>query len=308
MGAGWVAGVTRAEAMASSRAGPTTARRLATAANLSDALRLLSATPYRRGLDVSAGIEKAQRAVTEALVWQLRVLAGWQPRSGSAAVRLLASGFEIANTRGRMRSLSGASAPPPYRLGALSTAWPRLSGAPSRAGVRAALAASLWGDPGDESPAAVVTGMRWSAAARTAANLPPATRWAAGEAALLWVREVFLAGRPPPPPVVRHASRLLGAAAVDAASFTEFRAGLSPTARWVLEGVERPGELWRAEARWWTTVERDGLRLLRDARFAVSPVVGAVAVLCVDAWRVRAGLQCAAQGGRALEAFDELLG
>ncbi|MFI6654911.1 hypothetical protein ACIBL8_05260 [Streptomyces sp. NPDC050523] len=305
MSAGWVAGVTRAEAMAAARAGPATARGLAAAPGLPDALRALAATPYRRGIDVEAGIAEAQRAVTDALVWQLRVLAGWQPRPGSAAVRLLASPFEIANTRSRLRAMSGASQPPPYRLGALSTVWPRLSRSGSPAELRAELAASPWGDPGSDAPTAMITAMRWSAAARTAANLPAAARWAAGEAALLWARETFVAGRRP---ATRHAARLLGTAAVRATAFDEFRARLAPPAKWALEGIERPGDLWRAEARWWSTVERDGLRLLHEARFALTPVVGAVAVLSADAWRVRAGLECAAHGGRALEAFDELLG
>ncbi|NUR86924.1 MAG: hypothetical protein HOY71_22820, partial [Nonomuraea sp.] len=255
--------------------------------------------------DVEAGITEAQRAVTETLLWQLRVLAGWQPRPGSAAVRLLASHFEIANTRGLLRAMEGAPQPPPYRLGALSTVWPRLSRTGTPAELRAELAASPWGDPGSESPAAVITAMRWSAAARTAANVPSAARWAAGEAALLWAREVFVTGRRPD---TRHAVRLLGTAAVRATAFGEFRAGLPAAARWALADAGTPADLWRAEARWWTTLEHDGLRLLHEARFDMTPVVGAVAVLGTDAWRVRAGLECAEQGGRALEAFDELLG
>lgn len=308
MSAGWVAGVTRARAMAAGRVGPETARRLATAPSLSDSLRALAGTPYRRGLDPEAGPAEAQRAVSDALVWQLRVLAGWQPRPGAVAVRLLASGFEIANTRDRLRALSGAQQPPAYRLGALSIAWPRLSTTASAPEVRAVLATSVWGDPGGDTVGAVLTGMRLSAAARTAANVPPAARWAAGEAALLVAREAHLTGRRLTGPAARDAARLLGTAAVQAASFGDFRARLVPEARWALEGIERPEELWRAEARWWSAVEQDGLSLLTGARFDVSPVVGAAALLSVDAWRVRAGLECAAHGGRAREAFDELLG
>lgn len=308
MGTGWVAGVTRARAMAAGRAGPDTARALATATSLSDSLRVLASTPYRRGLDVEAEAAAAQRAVFDALVWQLRVLAGWQPRPGAAAVRLLASGFEIANTRNRLRALAGSPQPPPYRLGALSTAWPRLSRATSPAEVRAVLASSQWGDPGAETPAAVITGMRLSAAARTAANLPPAARWAAGDAALLVAREVYLMSRRLTGAATRDAVRLLGTAAVRAPSFGDFRTRLSPAARWALAGVERPEDLWRAEARWWPTVERDALSMLSGARFDVSPVVGAAAVLSTDAWRVRAGLECAAHGGLAREVFDELVG
>ncbi|MFE1248438.1 hypothetical protein [Streptomyces sp. NPDC058735] len=308
MGAGWAAGVTRARAMAGRRVGPAAARDLAGAPALYDGLRALARTPYRRGLDVRAGSAEAGRTVTAALVWQLRVLAGWQPRPGSAAVRLLAARFEIDNTRDRLRALAGAPQPPPHRLGALATAWPRLSAAASAAEVRAVLAASLWGDPGADSPRAILTGMRLSAAARTVANVPPAARWAAGEAALLVARERFVAARPLTPQACAHAVRALGAAAVRATAFDGFRAALPPAARWVLEDVREAGDLWRAEARWWQAVERDGLHLLRRAPLDVTPVVGAVAVLGADAWRVRAALECAAHGGPAREAFDELVG
>ncbi|MBC9713901.1 hypothetical protein H9Y04_15125 [Streptomyces sp. TRM66268-LWL] len=307
MGAGWVAGVTRARAMAARRVGPVRARELAAAATLPDALRELTGTPYRRGLDLAAGAADAQRAVSAALLWQLRVLAGWQPRPGTAAVRLLSAGFEIANTREHLRALSGAPPPPPYRLGALSTAWPRLAATVSASEVRGVLASSAWGDPGADSPAAVVTGMRLSAAARTVANVPEAARWATGEAALLVAREVFLMGRGLAAPAARHAARILGQEALRAPSFGDFRERLPSAARWPLEDAPETERLWRAEARWWPAVEQDGLEMLRRARFDVSPVVGAVTVLSVDAWRVRAGLESAAHGGRALEAFDALM-
>ncbi|MCH0567530.1 hypothetical protein [Streptomyces sp. MUM 2J] len=307
MGARWAAGVTRARAMAAGRAGAEAARRMADGPALEDSLRALAGTPYRRDLDVRAEAGAAARAVTASLVWQLRVLAGWQPRPGAAAVRLLASRFEIDNTRDHLRALDGTPQPPPLRLGALSTAWPRLSRATSAAQVRAVLAASVWGDPGGEGAAAVLTGMRLSAAARTAANVPSAARWAAGEAALLVAREVFVSGRVPTPAASVHASRLLGRAAVHASDYDGFRRRLPSAARWALASADRPEELWRAEARWWTQVERDGLRLLHGAGLDLSPVVGATAVLSADAWRVRAALECAAHGGRAREAFDELL-
>ncbi|MEU6379868.1 hypothetical protein [Streptomyces sp. NPDC046909] len=307
MGAGWVAGVTRARSMAVGRLGPDGARALADAATLSDALRALAGTPYGRALDAEAGTAEAGRAVFGVLLWQLRVLAGWQPRLGVAAVRQLAAGFEIANTRDHLYVLSGEPRPAPYRLGALSTAWPRLAGARSPGEVRAVLTASGWGDPGGESAATVVTGMRLSADARLVTDLPPAARWAAGDAALLVARESFLLGRRLTGRAAGYAERILGRSAVRASSYVDFRAHLPSVARWALEGAERPADLWRAEARWWLAVERDGLRMLHRARFDVSPVVGATAVLTVDAWRVRAALVAAAHEGRAREDFDDLL-
>ncbi|MGW2516382.1 hypothetical protein ACWC09_04995 [Streptomyces sp. NPDC001617] len=307
MGAGWVAGVTRARSMAVGRLGPDRARELADAATLSDALHALAGTSYRRALDTETESAEAGRAVLGALLWQLRVLAGWQPRLGAAAVRQLAAGFEIANTCDHVRSLSGEPRPAPYRLGALSTAWPRLARTVSPGEVRAVLTASPWGDPGGESAAVVATGMRLSADARLVADLPPAARWAAGDAALLVARETFLRGRGPTGRATAYAERILGRSAVRASSYDDFRVRLPSAARWALEGTERPADLWRAEARWWSEVERDGLRMLHRARFDVSPVVGATAILSVDAWRVRAALVAAAYEGRAQEDFDDLL-
>jgi len=82
---------------------------------------------------------------------------------------------------------------------------------------------------------------------------------------------------------------------------------LPARARWALEGATDPDELWRGEARWWSRVERDGFALLGErSGFGSAPVLGAVAVLAVDAWRVRAALELAARGGRPLEVFDAL--
>lgn len=310
MGAGWVAGVTRARAMVSRCLGVSGARDVAGAATLADALRYLAATPYRRDLDAEAGLAGAQRAISATLLWHLRVLAGWQPRAGTAMLRLLASGFETANVDDHARVLSGAEHLPavrPYRLGALATAWPRLSEAGSPAELRAALAGSMWGDPGADSAAAVAVGIRIAAAQRTAAAVPQAVYWAAGRLALLVGREVFLADRALTPPSARRAARVLGSEAVGAASFPDFVRRLPATARWVMDGIETPEDLWRGETRWWIRLQRDGRDLMRGSGLGSSPVVGAVALLSADAWRVRGALELAARGGGSLEALDVLV-
>jgi hypothetical protein len=243
----------------------------------------------------------------------MRVLAGWLPRGGARLLRPLASGFEIANVASRLPvrgdARAGSEGPvwQPYRLGALETAWRSLERAVTPGELRAALAASPWGDPGAETPWALITSMRMAAARRTATIVPSARRWAQGRAALVTARERFVHRRPLPTPVRRNAQPLLGPRAVDAASFADFRGHLPSTARWVLEDVEEPGDLWRAEARWWQVVHQDGSATLRDARYGSQTVVAAVAVLSVDAWRVRAALESAARGGRPLEEWDALV-
>nr|WP_262386810.1 V-type ATPase subunit [Streptomyces sp. TRM49041] len=295
---------------------------MAASRTLDEALRYLAATAYRR--DVTPGVTpaEAERAVSAALLWHLRVLAGWLPATGADAVRALAAGFEISNTEHHLRALSaegptpassdepgpGAGRrPPPYRLGALAIAWTRLARTRTPSELRLALAASVWGDPGADSPAAVATGMRIAAAVRLATAVPDAARWAAARLALLLGREVFVVGRRVPDVSAHRAARLLGLRAVGAGSYAEFRQALPEVARWLLEDIDTATDLWRAEARWWDAVERDGRELLRRSRFGPQPVVGAVALLSADAWRTRGALELAARGGGAGNGPAEVL-
>ncbi|CAM5537855.1 V-type ATPase subunit [Streptomyces pseudogriseolus] len=316
MGAGWVAGVTRARALRTRCLGAEGIREVAASPTLDDALRSLSASPYRH--DVTPGVTpaEAQRAVSAALLWHLRILAGWQPAAGADAVRALAAGFEISNTEHRLRALAagprrpgtGGLHPPPYRLGALATAWTRLARTRTPSELRAVLTASVWGDPGGDSAAAVATGMRVSAAVRLATAVPDGERWAAARLALLVGREVFVVGRRMPDVPARRAARLLGSRAVGAGSYTDFRQALPAAAGWLLKDIDEAADLWRAEARWWNAVERDGRELLRRSRFGPPPVVGAVALLCVDAWRTRGALELASRGGGPGDWPVEVLG
>jgi hypothetical protein len=52
-------------------------------------------------------------------------------------------------------------------------------------------------------------------------------------------------------------------------------------------------------------VEKDGFRLLRGSRPGPDVVLGAIAVLSTDAWRVRAALTAAAAGAGSSEVLDE---
>ncbi|WP_406253812.1 V-type ATPase subunit [Streptomyces chartreusis] len=297
--------MTRARALRTRCLGDAGIREVAACTTLDDALRYLTATPYRHDVTMGATSAEAQRAVSATLLWHLRVLAGWQPATGADAVRALAAGFELSNTEHHLRALaadprrSGSERlhPPPYRLGALASAWTRLARTRTPSELRTALAASVWGDPGGDSPATVATGMRVSAALRLATTVPDAARWAATRLALLFGRETFVVGRRMPDVSARRAARLLGPRAVGAGSYADFRQVLPATARWLLDDIDEAADLWRAEARWWDAVERDGREMLRRSGFGPKPVVGAVVLLSGDAWRTRGALELAARGG-----------
>jgi len=163
--AAWVAGSVRARGMVRRRYGAAATRALAASPSLAEALVTLAATPYGHDVHPDQTLAEAQHALGATVLWHLRVLAGWMPRQGADTVRLLAGGFEIANVDEHVRSLRGRSTAPPYRLGTLATAWPRLGRTASLAEIREVLAASSWGDPGEESPWAIHVGMRPAAPA-----------------------------------------------------------------------------------------------------------------------------------------------
>jgi hypothetical protein len=155
--------------------------------------------------------------------------------------------------------------------------------------------------------------MRLGWSDRVASGVPEAAGWARAAAAVLVLRATALEGHALPEPLAVRATYLLGpdfvAAATRAPVNLRGAASLLPgDVRWVLEGVDRPEDLWRASAGWWHRAEQDAFALLRQAGFERGAVIGAAMLLAVDAWRVRAALEAGARtptGGRAvLEAFD----
>lgn len=287
--AAWVAGSVRARALARRRV-MGTARRIAAQRDAARAVRVLAGTPYGHDVRPGQDVAAAQHAVAATLLWHLRVLAGWLPARGTTALRVLAGWFEIADVEARM--FGG----PVFEMGTLATAWPGLRDA---ADLRSALTASPWGDPGGSDPRSIQLGMRISWARRVARVCPSARPWAAGALALLLARERFLEGRHVPAPP----ADLAGPKTARATSAAELAALLPGDAAWALRGVAGEHDLWAAEARWWSRLERDGTGLLSGGGYGPAPVLGAVAVLAADARRVRAALELAARGGSA-EAFD----
>ncbi|MFZ5869264.1 MAG: hypothetical protein ACOYXW_01830 [Actinomycetota bacterium] len=305
-----MAGTVRAKALTRRRLGAAGARALARCTSVSEAARMLATTPYGHDSPAEPSLAALQHAAGATLLWHLRVVAGWLPRDGADAVRLLVAGFEVANLDEHVARLRGLPAEPAYRLGTMETAWSRLRETASLDDVREVLGTSRWGDPGSSSPWAIGVAVRVAWADRVAAGVAEAAQWARAATALLLVREVTLAGRRLDKTLTQRATPVLGA---------DFVAALSPAAeipalverlpsdtRWVLDGVAGPRDLWRAEASLCRRVEDDGFRLLHRSGFGRAAVVGVAAVLAVDAWRVRAALESAARGGSgtALEAFD----
>jgi len=299
-----VAAGVRARAMTSRRLGRAGCVRLASHPSVETAVVELALSTYGRQVRPGQTLSEAQRAVVDVAAWNVRVLAGWVPREGVTVLRVLIAVLEAANVQDHLERLAGAQPPAPFRLGGLATAWPRLQRTTSAPDLRRALAASAWGDPGGESPREITLWLRTTLADRVVAAVPEASVWASGATALLVAREVFLEGRRLPEHARLAASRVIGPAAVSATSLPELAAALPARARWALADVDRPDALWRAEARWWARVDEDATALVRHARTGRGVLVGAVGLMAVDAWRVRAALEVAARGGGPTEALD----
>jgi hypothetical protein len=296
MSAAWVAGTVRARAMARRRVGGQGARALAGSASLAAAVDALTASPYRSHVRAGDTLEEAAHGVLATLVWNLRVLAGWLPPEGAETLRRLAGWCEITNVEQHLRALSGRAAWPTLSLGALAVAWPRLARTLSADELRAELAASPWGAVGDGTPRELQLALRLAWAERVVARVPAARAWALGAAALLMAREHFARGLPLPDAGRPAASRLLGPAAVVAPTLASLGAAVPREARWALDGVEDPDELWRAEARWWRRLHDDSARLLARPGFGADAAVGTAGLLAEDAWRVLGALAVAGRG------------
>ncbi len=317
MSSSWVAGVVRAKALARRRLGAAGVRAVAKSPGLGPALAILASSPYGHDVRPGQSLGAAQHAVAASLLWNMRVLAGWLPRGNVDVVRLFAAGYEVANLDEHLWTLQHFPEPdsepanPPYSLGTLGTSWSRLSSTTTLTGIAEVLETSRWQLRGCRTPREFHLGLRLAWADAVVADVPEAAGWARAAGALLVLKEVLLEGHRLTDPLALRASYVLGPAFVGAlgsrlVDLAELRDGLPSGARWVLDGIDQAQDLWRGEAAWWHRVERDGFALLRGSGYDGGPVVGALAVLAVDVWRVRAALETAARGGAgpALEAFD----
>ncbi|HEX6335363.1 MAG TPA: hypothetical protein VFZ85_00255 [Jiangellaceae bacterium] len=307
MATGWVAATVRARAMARRRVGPVLARRVADAPDLDAGLARLEGTAFDQVAAPGTALRDAEHQIRAEQLWELRVLAGWLPAAGTPLARALAARFERANIEAHRNRLAGQPAPPPFTLGTLALSWPRLAGTSSLDDLRRELAASPWGDPGAMAATALhdallVGWLRLVAAA--AGGLDWVQRWVAGGAALLVARSIATTAQPTPESLVRAVRPLIGWRLASANSLADLHAALPSTARWALAGIDQPVQLWRAEASLRARIESDGFRMLRAARPGPAPVVGALAVLAVDGWRLRAALACAAAGTGPSEVLD----
>lgn len=302
MPASWVAASVRARLVANRRIGSARALELVQSGSLRSALELLSHSPYGAQLSPDMPLAAAQREVASVVLWNLRLMAGWLPPGGVQVVQPLAAWFELANIEERLAYLSGGGHPAPYQLGRLGSAWPAVSRATTPEAVRAALAASRWGDPGEEGPPAWMARLRLRWAAWVAVSAPGVDVWAAAATVLFAARLRFM----PDPPIDVSRVRAFGLPPRwwDAANVADLRARLSLQTAWVLDGIEDVADLWRGEARWWTRLRRDSMEMLVESRFAAAVIAGAVGLLAHDAWLTRGALAAVARGDAGKAVFD----
>ncbi len=275
MSAGWVAGAVRARAMSRRRVGAVAARALAGTAEPGAGGRQPRRRPLRprRPSRPDPGRRPSMPSPPRSCGTCACLPAGC-PRGRPGSCACSPAGFEVANVDERLRELEGRAVEPPFHLGSLATTWERAARAASAAEVRAVLARSAWGDPGAESPGRDRPGHALAWAARVAAGVPEARPWACGAAGLIVARELLLVGSVPTPQAQRMLAPLLGSAWMDARSITGLAAAFPAEARWVLDGIEDPADLWRAEAAWWSRLSVDGASLLHRPGTSPAPVVG----------------------------------
>lgn len=291
--------------MARRRIGAGACRRIAAQPSLDGALALLAESAYSRAPAAGADLAQIQHGTREAVLWQLRVLAGWLPGRGDDLVRAAAAGFERDNVVALSHRLrGGGDGVPDLELGSLATAWPRLREVTSTDELLTAIRRTRWGDVGSGGVTSLWDVLTIAWLRRLAVAAPEARPWAAAESALV-VARILLVDHGEPSQRLRQLVRpLIGGAWSTAESLDQLRTTLPVGVRPVLEGVTRVEDLWRAEAALRVRVESDGFELLRGPRPGHGVVLGAMAVLAMDAWRVRAALAAAAVGAGSSEVLD----
>jgi len=305
MSAAWVAASVRARAMAQHLAGTGGGRRLAVQNSLGEALQLLADTAYADRLADCTDLAVAERATRDTVLWQLRVLAGWMPAGGTRLARAAAGVYERDNIVALASQLDGhRAADDPFTLGALATSWPRLRAATSPEALAESLRLSPWGGMGSGGEACLRDVLTLVWLRRLAAVAPEAWPWAGASCALTAARIVLVEGAAPSPRILQLVRPVIGRTWETAGDLAQFRVALPSSVRPVLAGIEAPEELWRAEARMRSAVEADGFALLRSPRAGPEVVLGAIAVMAMDAWRVRAALAAAAAGTGSSEVLD----
>jgi hypothetical protein len=305
--AAWVAGSVRARLLLERRAGVERVRQMADATSFAEAVVSLAETAYAPVAKTPrTTLEEAQRAVAGCTAVQLRVLAAWLPPDAKRLLRALAAWFELANIEDRLAYLAGGELRPAFELGVLSSIWDAAASAQSAEELRGLLQRSSWGDPGAEDPEDVHLALRLAWARRVATEVPEASAWAAGGVAILVAGELFVADHRRDLAQAEHAG--LGKEWARAATIADLRDRLPAQASWALAGIDTPHELWRAELGWWRAVGSDAEAMTRSRLEGREVVVGAIALLGLDAVRVASALAVAAQARSAIarEALDAL--
>lgn len=198
----------------------------------------------------------------------------------------------MENIDARMAALAGdGREPPPFTLGGLASAWPRLEQARTPAELREAIAGSVWVVHPEPAESELPLALRVVWAHRVLDAAPEAGDWVAGACALLAARELFLGADDAH---VRQLRRLpaVDERALQARSLAQMRAALPASATWALADTREATDLWRAELRWWQRVEDDAGALLHE-RAPRAVVLGAVALLAADARRTVRALAAA---------------
>jgi hypothetical protein len=287
------------------RVGAEGTRALAGSVSATAAVDALVGSPYDPNVRAGDTVEDATDGILATVLWNLRVLVGWLPLDGVEMLRRLAGWFEISNMEQHLRMLSGRQARSPFSLGALSVAWPRMARTLSVDELRSELAASPWGAVGG-TPRELQLSLRLAWAERVAARVPLARAWALGAVALLLARERFGRQLPLPDGCLPAARRLLGGAADGVSTLADLGAAVPQDARWALQDLDEPDDLWLGEARWWRRLHDDSVRLVARAGFGPETAVGAAGLLAEDAWRAIAALSIAGRGDESLAVFDAM--
>ena len=257
MSAGWVAGSVRGRLLTRRRLGTAGAREVARTGSSDAAVAALAGSSY--GRDVHAGMSVGRRRAGRSGRCACGICGCW--RDGCRLGPATPCGCSPAGSSWSTSATGSLRWPAsrvvePYVLGALAVAGPGWR--PRRPRMRFGRRSP--GRPGATQGrrSGLTRRSPWRRGGRAGWPTPyPGRRtWAAGAAAL-----VVPGSSPPASPARRRRRRSPAATRAGVGEpqpmSRAWRRGCQPRRRWVLDGMDGPDDLWRAEGRWWRRVDDD---------------------------------------------------